>query len=285
MLSTARGFRRLLREPALRFALLGAALFTLHQLARRADRTIVIDRAALGAGRDAEDDVVPGPLQDRIARAIDDEVLFREARARGLDRDDQIVRRRLVQKLEFLTEDAADPAPPDDAALEAFRSSHAQLFTLPATIDFSHVFLSRARRGAHLDGDARALLSQLSADTAPAGLGDPFLAGDRFVAQSAQRLDSVFGRDFSRAAFALEPHTWRGPVSSTFGLHLVRIEERHEATLPPLARIRDRVLAAWLAEHRAQQAASARAALRAKYRIRIDPSLLGPAAEARAEQP
>ena len=78
---------------------------------------------------------------------------------------------------------------------------------------------------------------------------------------------------------------WRGPVRSIFGLHLVRVDERREATLPPLAAIRAQVTAAWLEDRRAGEGEKARAALRSKYQIRVDPDLLSPVRDGRASQP
>ena len=115
--------------------------------------------------------------------------------------------------------------------------------------------------------------------------GDPFLAGSRFERQTAQRLAAVFGDGFARAALPLPVGSFQGPVASSFGLHLVRIEERSEASLPPLARIRPQVAAAWLANRRAREGERARAALRAKYRIEIAPDLAEGPAPAQATQP
>ena len=291
----AQALRRLLREPAVQFALLGAAFFGLHSILqgqRGEARTIVITRAALAAepGAASAEEVIPmDRLRERVDRAIDDEVLYREALAQGLDREDPIVRRRLVQKMEFLSEDLAEVAPPSDAELESFRLAHAELFTEPAWLSFSQLFLERERHGAQLDSDARALLARLaggpSSAAVPGGLGDPFLPGSRFERQTERRLVGIFGEDFARAAFGLERGRWQGPVASAFGLHLVRVEERHDAALPELSRIRGLVKEAFLEDRRAREGQRARAALRARYRIQIEPGLLAEPGQGQAVSP
>ena len=289
-----KALRSLLREPAVQFAMLGAAFFGMHSIVQRQRgeaRTIVITRAALAAEREASaEEVLPmDRLRERVDRAIDDEVLYREALAQGLDREDPIVRRRLVQKMEFLSEDLAELAPPTDAELESFRLAHAELFTEPAWLSFSQLFLERERHGAQLDSDARALLARLegapSTAAVPGGLGDPFLPGSRFERQTERRLAGIFGDGFARAAFGLERGRWQGPVASAFGLHLVRVEERHEAALPELSRIRGPVAEAFLERRRAREGQRARAALRARYRIQIEPGLLTEPGQIQAVSP
>ncbi len=59
-------------------------------------------------------------LRSLVDDYVHDEVLYREALAMGLDRDDIIVKRRLVQKLGFLTEDVATQRPPTERELEQY---------------------------------------------------------------------------------------------------------------------------------------------------------------------
>src|SRR5262249_22286989 len=122
------------------------------------------------------------PTAQELAGLIEDyireEVLYREAMAMGLDRDDTIVRRRLRQKLEFLTEETVEMAAPADAELQTFLQQHADAFRVEPRLAFQHVYLSRHRRGDATDTEARELLAQLStsdAATDTAALGDPFL--------------------------------------------------------------------------------------------------------------
>src|SRR5215471_5929754 len=124
--------RRLLREPLLHFAVLGALLFALQtRYAASSGRRIVVDASML---RGLRQDFLrrTGSMPDAAEEAalveqyLDNEVLVREALALGLDRGDMIVRRRLVQKMEFLAETLDAPAEASDAELEGYLRSHSE---------------------------------------------------------------------------------------------------------------------------------------------------------------
>jgi hypothetical protein len=278
--------RRWLREPALQFAILGAALFALHFAVRgwaHDPRKIVVTRTLLEAERDdppaeSEEPLDEAQLPELVERAIDGEVLYREALAQGLDRDDLIVRRRLIQKMRFLAEDAAPPGQAGDEELEAVRKRRADLFTDPQRISLVHVFLSKERRGARLDADAALLRQRLpSLPPRSAGLtrlGDPFLAGHRLVLQTRDQLEATFGAAFAQSAFALESGTWSQPIASSYGLHLVYVEEKKGGGLLPLSQVRASAREVLLAERREEANRRVLAELRAKYRIEIEPGLL-----------
>jgi len=129
------GGARWLREPLVHFLLIGALLFALFQwrAGTGASGRIVIAAGtidALAAG--FERTWMRPPTDEELQEQIDDyvraEAAAREAIALGLDRDDTIVRRRLQQKLEFMTEEGVDAPPPDDASLQAWLDAHPNAF-------------------------------------------------------------------------------------------------------------------------------------------------------------
>ncbi|HWA07999.1 MAG TPA: hypothetical protein VG838_00890 [Opitutaceae bacterium] len=128
---------KLLREPLVHFLLLGGALFGIFALAgrwteQRPDRIVItpglIENLQLGFARSARRDPTPQELDAVIEDYVREEVLNREAVARGLDRDDPVVRRRLRERMEFLTEDDAEAAAPTDAQLNDFLQQHPESF-------------------------------------------------------------------------------------------------------------------------------------------------------------
>ncbi len=74
----------------------------------------------------------PQELNGLIQSFIREEVLYREALAMGLDRDDMVVRRRLAQKIEFLAQDLATQGEPGDAELRTFFEENSEDFEVPA---------------------------------------------------------------------------------------------------------------------------------------------------------
>jgi hypothetical protein len=214
----------------------------------------------------------PTPAEDAaiVDRYVDDEVVYREALAMGLDRGDIIVRRRLLQKMEFLLEGLHPIPEPTDAELQAYLAGHADHYRTPARIGLVHVFVSRDRHGADADAVAAGLRDRLEAGADPATLGDPFLRGRELRAQSEQDLSGIFGPAFARAAVELPLHTWSRPVTSSYGLHLVRVSERVPAEVPELARIRAAVRQDWAEERRRETQRAALAELRRKYTVRVE---------------
>jgi peptidyl-prolyl cis-trans isomerase C len=263
--------------------LLGSGVFWLYgQLAPRdAAHTIELSAADVDALRQDQRRRVgtaPTPDEDAalIQRFVDDEILYREALALGLDRGDIIVRRRLLQKMEFLLEGLHPVPEPSDAELEAYLAAHADRYRSPARVDLTHVFVSRDRHGAAAERVAAELRAALDAGAEPSTLGDPFVRGRELHAQSERDLAGIFGPAFARAAVELPVGAWSSPVTSSYGLHLVRVNRRVPAELPALDRIRAAVRQDWAEERRGELLRAALGELRRKYVVRIEPARVAP---------
>jgi hypothetical protein len=270
------------REPLVHFLLLGAALFGVCALlgARTSERTghIVVtpghlEHLVVSFTRTRQRPPTAPELAGLIDDYIRDEVLYREAVAMGLDRDDTIVRRRLRQKLEFLTEETAEMAPPADAELQAFMQQRPDAFRVEPRLAFQHVYLSRDRRGDATDAAARQLLGQLTtgaAATDTAALGDPFLLPTAFAMSSRSEIARLFGEAFAQQLQHLEPGRWAGPIESEYGLHLVFVHERTDGRVPALAEVRQAVQREWLAARRKEVNEQFYQRLRARYTVVVE---------------
>jgi parvulin-like peptidyl-prolyl isomerase len=279
--------KRLLREPLLHFLLIGAVLFVLYGLLNRgqsgAPREIVISasRVEALAGNFATVWMRP-PTAAELKGLIDDyvaeEVYYREAIAMGLDQDDTVIRRRLRQKMEFISEDIAAAAEPTDAELQSYLEQHADKFALPSTLTFQQVYLSAERRGEAVRADAEKLLAELQAGRGPA---DPGEAGDATLlpatmeAASPQVIANAFGEEFAGQIDEAPVGQWSGPIVSGFGLHLVKVDERVAASAPSLAEIRPIVLREWQSEQRRALNESFLETLRSKYEVRVEGEAAG----------
>lgn len=241
---SARG-ARLLREPLVHFAVLGALIFALFGNSTSADeRRIVIDAARVEriAGQYAQNfRRVPSPaeLDALISDDVKEEVYYREALRLGLDRDDEVVRRRMRVKMEAFGDTAEDIAAPDDATLQRWLAAHPERFAGEATYAFDQRYL-----GADASG-ASAALRDLRGGQEFAGAAIPLPA--RFDAIGAGEVAGLFGDDFAAALNRLPPGEWSGPVASGLGQHLVRVRQRQPAAPPSLATIRQRVENDWRA--------------------------------------
>jgi hypothetical protein len=275
-----------LREPLLHFLLIGAALFLLYHFLNQgqsgAPREIVVtgSRVEALAENFAKTWMRP-PTAQELAGLIDDyvaeEVYYREAVAMGLDRDDTVIRRRLRQKMEFISEDVASAVEPTEAQLQAYLQQHAEKFLEPPRLTFQQVFFSTERRGDAAGRDAEKLLAELNAGRGPAHpaeAGDTTLLPPAMELASAQDIVNTFGSDFASAVDKAPVGQWSGPVQSGFGVHLVRVDAREAGKAPTLAEIRPLVQREWQSDQRRSVNDALLTKLRAKYEVRVE----GPAA-------
>jgi peptidyl-prolyl cis-trans isomerase C len=270
--------RRWLREPLLHFALLGVGLFALHGVVAGDDarpgpaRTIEVS-AELVASLRLEHERRAGrapteaELEAAVQRWVDEEVLYREALSLGLDRGDPVVRRRLIQKMAFLSEDLVEVPAPSEAELTEWLEANRDRYRRPERLTLEHVYFRRLQAGTpERVGEA---LDALRGGASYEGLGDPFVRGRRFATRTSGELDGVFGPGFAAALGALPAGEWAGPVTSGFGEHLVRVVERAAARDPELPEVEREVRRDWLAARQDEANAAAMERLRGGWEIRL----------------
>ena len=246
----------LAREPLAQFLALGLLIFALAHLvqsAREASaRRIVVDDAVeqrlarlhmLQTGAPPSDRDMAGLTSDYVR----DEALYRTALKMGLDQGDEIIRRRLIQKMEFLLDDGDATAEPDQSTLQAYYRAHPAQFVRPGAVSFSHRYFNPA-----LGGDAAALARAKAALASGSAAG-----GDAFPLQTAYAdVDrtaalQIFGQTpIVDALFRQPAGRWVGPVRSGYGWHLVLISERRADVQPPFDTVRADVRTAWQAHIR-----------------------------------
>jgi len=274
--------KRILREPLLHFLLLGAAVFAAYGLVSRRSGDgpgkIVISAGEVASmaeifARTWRRPPTRAELDGLIRDRVQEEVYYREAMALGLDRDDTVIRRRLRQKMEFLTDDVAALAEPTEDALSAYLKAHAETFRVQRQFTFRHVYLNPERRGKNLARDTGQLLTQLrqAGDKADvAELGDPFLLEHLFQSVSASEAGKLFGDKFAATLSELSPGQWQGPVESGYGVHLVFVSERTEGRVPALADVRDAVEREWKNARRLETNEKFYAELLKRYSVTIE---------------
>jgi hypothetical protein len=289
------GLRKILREPLLHFLLLGAGLFVLFSLVgkpteERPDQIVVsaakVENLAELFRRTWRRPPTQQELDGLIADHVKEEILYREALALGLEEDDIVIRRRLRQKMEFVSEDVAPPAEPSEAELRRFLAEHADRFRAPWRVSFAQVYLSPDRRGANVRSDAERMLVALDTGKAdPAGSGDPFLLEQDYRELSGQDVERLFGGPFAAQLAELPVGRWSGPVESGYGLHLVLVRDRTPARLPDLAEVRDAVTNEWRAVRQAEANRAFYEGLRARYVVTVErPAWAGEPPSAVAER-
>ncbi len=276
---------QLLREPLVHFLFIGACLFLLYEAVqgetvRRKDQIVVtsakvehltqIFRSIWQRPPTAPE--LDGVIQDYIR----EEILYREGIALGLDKDDTIIRRRLRQKVEFVYEGLASSKTPTDAELQIFLDKNSQRFRIEPKFNFSQIYLSPEKHGDQLTTDAQRLLEELNRSNRLQNLnsyGDPLLLPHDYVEASPNSIARDFGETFANRLFQLEPGNWQGPVQSGYGVHLVFIKNKSEATIPQLDQVRTAVMREWSAERQKEASKKLFEPLLKRYQIIIEPSV------------
>ena len=209
-------------------------------------------------------------LQNLIELKVREEVLFREATALGLDKDDTIVKRRMAQKMEFLFEGAAIESDPSTETLKAWFNDNQQRFALLPRFSFRHLYFSSDRHGEHTREAAAKALEQVagkSGTTDISTLGDPFMYQDYYGDRSFDEIAKLFGLNFAKALVNAKPGSWQGPVETGYGWHLVLVDASAPSRVPPFEEIESDVRASWIADQRAQAKAKSYEAMRARYDV------------------
>lgn len=262
------GLGRLLREPLVHFLLLGGLMFLLgwgtgSGAGPETNRIVVtpghVEQMVTTFARTWQRPPTERELEGLIQDFIREEVFYREALALGLDRDDVIIRRRMRQKMEFLTADVAEASRPTDEQLATYLRGNAEAYAIPPRLDLEQVYFSPDRRGAdEAATDARRLRERLASEPAatagsaadPTRFGDSSLLPSRLRDVTPDEIARQFGQEFAADVAELEAGEWHGPIRSGYGLHVVRVTRRVEGRPAELAEVRPAVERDWMAERR-----------------------------------
>lgn len=160
-------------------------------------------------------------LSSLLQNWLDEEMLFREALRLGMDADDVIVRRRLVQKVTFIAEESVPPNP-SDTELRRFFGENADRYELPSRYTFSQYRFDDEKT-------AKTVLAAGGPDNAEVA-GRTGMLNRVHIEKSPRDIVSSFGGQFAVQLTALTPgENWQGPLISDFGWHVVQLR----AVLPP----------------------------------------------------
>ena len=290
-------FRRLFKEPLVQFLAIGLVLFGGERVLNAdsyADshyKILVDDKVLIQFLQQQAKKFKPEQAIQALA-AMDNselktltddyvrgEVLYREALALDLDRNDPIIRRRLMQKMDYLAQGFYDEIEPlTETDLTSFYEAHKEDYRRPASATFTHVFLSNDKReSAQSKAEAESLLAVINNSRVPfekAGrYGERFLYNRNYVNRDSQEIASHFGQLFEQKLFDLRPALpmtdaqWQGPLSSNYGWHLVLLTKKVESFVPALAEISGVVLADAQRQQQSERKRLAVDALLAKYQI------------------
>jgi hypothetical protein len=269
--------QRLLRDPLVHFLAIGLLLFLLYALVAPRDTgedRIVITAALIEDLRTQHEKVWSRPPTDEELRQlvdarVTDEILYREGLSLGLERDDPVIKRRVRQKYELVAEEA-ETVEPTEADLAAYLAAHPERFRRPPIVTFTQVIVPTDGSRADVDARVAAARTALERGAAPDSVGQPTLLPARTERQPLDLVGRGFGEEFAAALAALPVGQWQGPVTSGYGVHVVRVDERTDSELPLLSEIRADVQREWEVNQRREARAARLAELRKRYQVVIE---------------
>jgi len=289
---------KLLREPLLHFLFIGAAIYLLYGMfaepvPEETDKTIVVSAGEIEWMQSSWQKRWNRPPTDKemdglVQQYIRETVLYREALTMGLNQHDQVIRRRLAQKLEFLAKDLVALTPPTDEELQAYFAEHQDRYQEPARYTFTQVFIDPDKRGDATLADAEkikaTLIAQGDAIDDAGALGDDFMLQNYYPEKDPIEIQKNFGSGFTASLVDLSPGQWHGPVLSGYGVHLVYVSNVSEPPAPVFAEVRERVTLDWKTDRGEELNEKFYANLRDQYTIVIEAPEEGNAVAAVQEQ-
>jgi peptidyl-prolyl cis-trans isomerase C len=277
-------FTRLFKEPLIQFLIIGAGIYGAYAMFATPeenfrDTLVHVDSNRINGfisewearwSRPPTREEIDGLIQSYIK----EDVLYRQAVAMGLNEDDPITRRRMAQKLEFLTSDLAMMIQPAEGELERYFSDNSEAYRAPDRMTFSQVFFDPDSRGNSTLKDAAEALLELQAAGVPTEesmqVGDGFMLQSDFVSVTATEAARQMGSGFVEAVVQLEPGSWHGPVLSGYGVHLVYVYSYKKSPPAVFEEVQAAVLENWQLEQREQFNADFLRNLKERYEIVID---------------
>jgi hypothetical protein len=212
----------------------------------------------------------PSELQGLVDGYVEDEILYREGVALGLDEDDVVIRRRVRQKLDVIAEELSGDMPPTEADLEAWLQAHPESFRQPPLVSFEQVYFGPQGPDTQLAQRIEASRVALDRGADPESHGQSTLLPRSGTLQALDLVARSFGEEFASQLETLPVGGWQGPVASAFGLHLVRISAREPSRQPELAQVRQAVEREWEADRRRKAFEENYRRLRERYDVVVN---------------
>lgn len=279
---------RFFKEPLVHFLVLGAIIFAAYGWLSRDQQS----EDEIFVSRGQQEHLVnmftrtwqraptPQEYQGLLRDYLREEIAYREGLAMGLEQGDMIIRRRMRQKLELLTDEIVSFSQPTDAELSQFLAAKRETYRLEPILDLRQVYISLDKRGTAADTYALELLEQLRTMTADGWreLGDTLPLPQEMENVRIGDISRQFGQQFADSLLSADQGEWTGPVESGYGLHLVYIDGFKAERDPELDEVRDRVKNDWLEQRRRGATDELYDRLAENYEIEIE-SLAGASSE------
>ncbi len=258
--------KKLFQQPLIHFLLIGLGFFLLYQLVSGGDnadsRTIIVDKDVLmmhlqyrskAFNAEVFEEKLAAMPQEELQQMIDDyvreEVLYREAMAMGLDKEDYIIKRRMIQKVEFISQGIAETVTElSDEEVKRYYEENMEDYFIQPYATFTHVFFDFEKwSNEEAKKKAQFEVKYLNDNRVPfnkaTSRGDRFFYHTNYVERETEYVASHFGNSMAKSIFEATPsdQTWIGPFETQYGYHLVMLTKKEPGKYPDLNEVIDRV--------------------------------------------
>jgi len=270
-------FKKLLHEPLVHFLVLGALIFFFYTLINRenSDENIVVISKATQKqlAYRWEKKYMRSPTKDEMKKMIErevyTEVMYREALKIGLEKNDFIVRRRLAQKMEFVSNDLSSLVEPSDTDLKEYLKRHDNQFRTASKVTFKQVYIDADRDPDDLQKILRDIKIALDNNVSIASLGDSFMLPKESVGLREDDIIRIFGKAFAKNISTLKEGIWSEPLKSGYGLHFVYVLKREKGHLPSFELLKSSIKNGWMTEQKEKNSRELYETLKKAYSIKI----------------
>ena len=278
--STGRNFLSgLLRDPLLHFLIAGALVFAIYdkfnpvqqsaetvaQIVLSKDDVFQLTKRMLAEG------TIPDKrqLNELIEYKVNEEILFREALALGLHKNDDTVRRKVAGKMDFLIGDMTGLKEPASSELRILFDKDPARFSIPPRISLHQITFAADKPGAR--GRALAALEKINGSTPNLANQYSSTAPCDFegsvIERTTEELVKEHGSDFAKTVERLSPGTWQGPIWSERGWNIVFVHSIEPSQPKAFEEVLSRVTSAWLDERQRETKRTVLESMRAHYSV------------------
>lgn len=276
-------YPKILKEPIISFLIAGLLLYisytSFDNYLNRDEHKIVVSTSEIELLSQTWESRMNRPPTPQERQGLIDEyvkemVLFKTALEMGLDKDDRVIRGRMVQKLEFLGNDLIRAPQPSEQDLITFYDKNKEQYIPEEMISITHIFFNPDKRENETLKDADKALQALRLkddfDGEVSGYGDSFMLQNYYPSRSELEIRKLFGTGFTESVFQLETGKWHGPVLSGYGTHLVFVHKHEKNELPEYADVREMVLEDWMTAKKIELQDNYIKSLLARYEVIVE---------------
>ena len=256
--------KKILKEPLVYFTILGVVLYQLMNLISPSidlsdSKTVRVNDAQLLTFMQKQDQVFNQslyqaklntlPEQQRVKlvrRFAEQEILLREAQNLGLDQNDDVFERRMIQKMKYVLDGLlSNQRAPTEQEIQTYFADNVERYRVPRKATFSHVFFKHDESKPNSSNKrAQHAIDRVNEDPEYKIKSDYFVYNKNYSEKTQSQIARHFGTDFAKVVFdnAASKQTWQGPYQSAYGHHALLLAKLSDSRIPELKEVVNRVV-------------------------------------------